>query len=160
MQFAELLPATMAVLMAADALGKATNVRGFGRWLKSGGLGRFASPVVILAFSMAETAVAVGVIWPVGRIIALLFVVSVTPLGLMLVRRTGACSCRGVVKSVTPLEFVLRNLVHMAFLGASATLPRVETAAMTLAVALVVAAYGLRVVVVSAMVVPRRLESA
>lgn len=108
---AELVAALLAASIAVDGARKLYNADAFVRWLSSGGLGRLARRDVVYLLGALEIGLGAASVWAPGRLVAIVGVVLVTPLGAVLVRRTGVCACRGVVRSRSPLDLVVRNAI-------------------------------------------------
>lgn len=106
---AEAVVALLALTLAVDGARKVRNVAGFRRWLVSGNLTRVARPPAVVALGLTEVTLGAACVWPAGRVAAIVAVVAVTPIGAVLVRRTGVCACRGVISSQTPRDLVARN---------------------------------------------------
>lgn len=119
---AEVMTAWVAVGLALDGVRKLRDAGAFTRWLTSGNLGFLARRQVVLALGLLEITLGAAAVWPAGQVAALCGVLLVTPLGAVLVRRTGVCACRGVVRSRTPLDLVVRNGILVALLAGSALL--------------------------------------
>lgn len=149
---AELAAALIAVSIAVDGARKLYNADAFARWLSSGGLGPVARRETVYLVGALEIALGAASVWAPGRLVAIVGVVLVTPLGAVLVRRTGVCACRGVLRSRTPLDLVVRNaLLVLLALG---TLLWLDTA-VRLPVVVVVAAVWVAVEVYSFLVLWR-----
>lgn len=132
---AELVAAWIAVSLAADGLRKLSDVDGFVRWLRSGELTWAARREVVYLLAVLETGVGIASVHPAGRMLAIGMIVLVTPLGAVLVKRTGVCACRGVVRSNTARNLVARNAsvvaagaVTLVALDAPVALPAVVAA--------------------------------
>lgn len=116
---ADALVALVALGLAVDGARKLRNVPAFLRWLRSGDLGRLARPPVVVALGVVEVVLGAACVWPAGRAVAIAAIVAVTPLGAVLVRRTGVCACRGVIRSQSPRDLVIRNALVVAVLAGS-----------------------------------------
>ncbi len=115
----EAVVALLALGLAVDGARKLRNIDGFRRWLVSGDLTKLARRPAICVLGATEVLLAAACVWPAGRLAAIVGVIAVTPLGAVLVRRTGVCACRGVVRSQTPRELVVRNAIVTVLLAAS-----------------------------------------
>ncbi len=116
---AELAAALIAVMLATDGLRKLLDAGGFVRWLRTGGMTWLAHRELVYALAALEVAVGVASLHPVGRLVAIGVIVSVTPIGVLLVRRTGVCACRGVIRSNSPQHLVIRNAAAVLTAAAS-----------------------------------------
>jgi hypothetical protein len=116
---AELVAAWVAVSLTVDGLRKLPNADAFARWLRSGGLPRLANREMVYVLAAIEVAVGIGSLHPTGRLLAIGLIVLVTPVGAVLVRRTGTCACRGVVRSSTGRTLLLRNATVAAVAAVS-----------------------------------------
>jgi len=132
---AEFAAAWIAVSLAADGLRKLTDVDAFVRWLRSGELTWAARRAVVYALAVLETAAGIASVHPAGRMVAIGLAVAITPIGAVLVKRTGVCACRGVVRSNTARNLVARNAsvvavaaVSLVALDAPVALPAVLAA--------------------------------
>lgn len=131
----ELAAAVIAVSLTADGLRKLTEVDAFARWLRSGEMSWAAKRPMVYALAVLEVATGIASIHPAGRMVAIGLIVLVTPIGAVLVKRTGVCACRGVVRSSTPRQLVIRNgfvaavgLVSLVVMDAPVPLPAVLAA--------------------------------
>jgi len=103
----ELLATQASMLFVVGGGEKLLRPDPFARWSHSAGL-----PVRVWgtrALATVEVVIGVLVLQPVGRALAAVFLLIVTPIGAVMVRRTGACACRGVVKAQSGRALVLRN---------------------------------------------------
>jgi hypothetical protein len=135
MMLIEITAAVIAVSLTADGLRKLTEVDAFARWLRSGEMPWAARRPVVYALAVLEVAAGIGSIHPAGRMVAIGLIVAVTPIGAVLVKRTGVCACRGVVRSNTARQLVIRNgsaagiaLVTLVAMDAPVSLPAVLAA--------------------------------
>lgn len=131
----EIAAAWIAVSLAADGLRKLSDVDAFVRWLRSGELTWAARREVVYLLALLETGAGLASVHPVGRMLAIGMIVLVTPLGAVLVKRTGVCACRGVVRSNTARNLVARNAsvvaaaaVTLVAMDAPVALPAVAAA--------------------------------
>ena len=90
-------------------LRKVLQPRPFVIWLRSAGLVRLARPENVQTLGVIEILCGVGLGWRAGAWVASGFLVLVTPVGAVAVKRTGACMCRGVVRSTTSSSLYIRN---------------------------------------------------
>lgn len=132
---AELVAAWIAVSLAVDGLRKLSDVDAFARWLRSGELTWAARRPVVYLLGALELGVGIASVHPIGRMLAIGVIAAVTPLGAVLVKRTGVCACRGVVRSNTARNLVVRNasvvaaaVVTLVALDAPVALPAVVAA--------------------------------
>jgi hypothetical protein len=107
---AELAVVLIAVTLTTDGLRKLLDVAGFARWLQTGGLTWLARREFVYALGALEAAVGVASLHPAGRLVAIGVICAVTPVGVILVKRTGTCACRGVIRSTSPNQLIARNL--------------------------------------------------
>ncbi|HZM82676.1 MAG TPA: MauE/DoxX family redox-associated membrane protein [Candidatus Limnocylindrales bacterium] len=131
----EFAAAWIAVSLAADGMRKLSDVEAFVRWLRSGELTWAARREVVFLLGLLEVGVGIASVHPAGRMLAIGVIVAVTPLGAVLVKRTGVCACRGVVRSNTARNLVVRNasvvaaaVVTLIALDAPVALPAVLAA--------------------------------
>lgn len=135
MLLAEFAAAMIAVSLTADGLRKLTDVDAFVRWLRTGEMLWAARRPMVYALAVLEMAAGLGSIHPAGRAAAIGLIALVTPVGAILVKRTGVCACRGVVRSSTARQLVIRNssvaavgLVSLVVMDTSVSLPAVLAA--------------------------------
>jgi hypothetical protein len=129
------LAAWIAVSLAVDGLRKLSGVDAFVRWLRSGELTWAARREIVYLLGAIEVGVGIASVHPIGRMLAIGMIAAVTPLGAVLVKRTGVCACRGVVRSNTARNLVVRNtsvaaaaVVTLVALDAPVALPAVIAA--------------------------------
>lgn len=110
----------LGVTLVRDGINKALEPRPFGRWLRSGGLKSWSDDVVVRLLAIIEVAIGVAVPWPAGRWALVGFLAVVTPIGAVLVQRTGSCACRGAVRKTTWRVLLVRNGVCFMAAGTAA----------------------------------------
>lgn len=135
-----LVAALFVLGIALDGWRKLRDPAGFTVWLASGGLLPLARRSLVYLLGGGEVLMAAAAVWPAGRIAAIAAVLLVTPLGAVLVHRTGTCACRGVIRSRTVSQLVVRNC--MVALAAAATVVALDTAIQPWAVAACGAAWA------------------
>ncbi len=103
----------LAASFAADGFAKLSNRAQFSAWLRTGGIpvkGDSATRMVAISEIAVAASSATG---PPGLLFAL-YLLAVTPIGVVLARRTGACACRGALKAATAAGLATRNLATVA----------------------------------------------